>query len=163
MSTLDAVRDFLALEARLLDSGRYRAWADLYTEDCLYWVPIDPAQTDPYAAPSHVLDDKQLILARAERLEVPRHLSPEPAARTIHAVSNVVFEDLGDLAADYRVGSTLVCVEYRRRDYGEADQRTFAAQVSHGLRLEGASFRIAFKRVDLVNADAPFNAIAAPF
>ena len=35
----DAVRDLLYLEADLLDRREWERWADLYTEDCVYWVP----------------------------------------------------------------------------------------------------------------------------
>lgn len=41
-ATLSAAQSFLVREARLIDEGRFNDWLDLFTDDCLYWVPVVP-------------------------------------------------------------------------------------------------------------------------
>ena len=36
------VYELLAREAHLLDDRDYEGWLELFTEDCLYWMPVDP-------------------------------------------------------------------------------------------------------------------------
>jgi benzoate/toluate 1,2-dioxygenase beta subunit len=55
------------------------------------------------------------------------------------------------------VGSTLIMVEYR-----EDTQRLFAGRQRHRLRRHGETFRIIEKRVDLINCDGAFEAMAVP-
>ena len=63
-----------------------------------------------------------------------------------------------DEAADeYLVSSTVIMVEYR-----EDQQRVFAGRQRHRLRRDGASFRIVQKRVELINCDSAFEAMAVP-
>jgi benzoate/toluate 1,2-dioxygenase beta subunit len=52
------------------------------------------------------------------------------------------------------VNSKLILVQYRR-----GDQDVFAAACTHHLRREQQALRIAMKRVDLVNCDAPLGNI----
>ena len=47
-------------------------------------------------------------------------------------------------------------------EYREDQQRTFAGRQQHRLRRDGASFRIVQKRVDLINCDSAFEAMAVP-
>ncbi|MXW88341.1 MAG: aromatic-ring-hydroxylating dioxygenase, partial [Acidimicrobiaceae bacterium] len=37
-----AVEQALHHEARLLDDRCYRDWLERFTDDCVYWVPLDP-------------------------------------------------------------------------------------------------------------------------
>jgi len=62
-----------------------------------------------------------------------------------------------DAKGEYLVGSTVIMVEYR-----EDRQRLFAGRQQHRLRRDGASFRIVQKRVDLINCDSAFEAMAVP-
>jgi hypothetical protein len=55
------------------------------------------------------------------------------------------------------VGSTLIMVEYR-----DDAQRVFAGRQHHRLRRHGEDFRIVQKRVDLINCDSAFEAMALP-
>ena len=34
-------------ETEFLDLGLYDRWLELFCEDCTYWVPASPDQTDP--------------------------------------------------------------------------------------------------------------------
>ncbi len=161
MDTLHRVQDFLYREAELLDEQRFSAWAELFADPCVYWIPVDPAVTEVWQGMSHVNDDRQLLLARTHRLDNPRVMSPEPLPRTVHAIANV---RIAEVAADgtLTVKSTAVVHEYRPRGYGDDDKRAFAGRVTHRLVPHGDGFRIAFKRVDLVDSEGSYNAILVP-
>ncbi len=47
-------------------------------------------------------------------------------------------------------------------EYRDERQRIFAGRQHHRLRREGPSFRIVHKRVDLINCDSAFEAMAVP-
>ncbi len=148
---------FLVHEARLLDDARFDEWLALFTADARYWVPSQPNQESPYETVSLMYDDRRLLETRVRRLADPRIYSQEPRSRTSRIVTNVTFEP-DDEQPGRLVRSKFVLVEYRRET-----QRLFAGTYLH--RLVGASenMRIAHKRVDLVNCDAPLDGLVVPF
>ena len=148
---------FLVMEARLLDDRRFRDWMALFTEDGTYWVPAIPGQESPFNQASLFYDDRELMKTRVERLEHPRIHIQTPASRTAHLVTNVVVEDVDASKGEYRVSSMLLMVEYR-----EEKQRIFAGRQHHHLKREGDLFRIIQKRIDLINCDSAFEAMAVP-
>lgn len=151
---------FVAAEARLLDDQEFEAWVALYTPDCRYWVPVDVSQDDPAAGLSHVNDDRQIMAARTHRLMHPRAFGGEPSPRTCHVVSGVRIDTAdGDVLT---VSSSQIMLEYRSRGRFEDDLRLFGGRVRHTLRRTPEGWRIAEKRIDLVNAGAAFNAMLAP-
>lgn len=155
---------FLTLEARLLDDQRFSDWVGLYAQDCVYWAPVDPSMKTPADGPSHFHDDIQIMTARVHRLENPRVFAPEPYPRTARIVGDPLIEAIDETTGELTVASTLMLIEYRARDRFEDDQRMFGGRVTHTLRPDGdTGFRIARKRIDLINAAGPYNAIAVPF
>jgi benzoate/toluate 1,2-dioxygenase beta subunit len=80
-----------------------------------------------------------------------------PPSRTAHLVGNVLVESADEGKGEYVVGSTVIMVEYR-----DEQQRMFAGRQHHRLRRDGVSFRIVHKRVDLINCDSAFEAMAVP-
>ncbi len=156
-----AVGRFIMHEAQLLDRRKFNDWCALYTDDCVYWAPVDPEMSSPQEGVSHFHDDKQLMMARVHRLLNPRVFSPEPAPRTTRIVGNILPEFSDDGAI--RVLSSLMVMEYRLRDRFEDDTRMFGANVEHHLKRTDSGFSIHYKRIDLINADGAFNAIAVPF
>ena len=152
-----AFETFLIQEARLLDERRFREWMELFAEDGTYWVPAVPDQASPFDQVSLFYDDRELMKTRVERLEHPRIHVQTPPSRTAHLVGNVTVDEADAQKGEYLVGSTVIMVEYR-----EDKQRLFAGRQHHRLRRDGASFRIVQKRVDLINCDSAFEAIAVP-
>jgi len=144
---------FLYHEARLLDTQRYEDWLALFTDDATYWVPLEKGQKDPYETSSIIHDDRTLLELRVKQLRHPRAHARQPLARTVHQVANVV--ELGRANGELRIGSTLTVVEFRHEK-----QRLYGALVEHRLRPSGDTFRIAHKRVDLVNSEAELDGIA---
>ena len=152
-----SLEDFLIHEAALLDERRFRDWMALFAEDGTYWVPAVPNQQSPFDQASLFYDDRELMKTRVERLEHPRIHVQTPPSRTAHLVGNVMVEEADETKGEYLVGSTFIMVEYR-----DDQQRVFAGRQQHRLRRDGGSFRIVQKRVDLINCDGAFEAMAVP-
>lgn len=150
------VEQFLYHEARLLDTGELEAWLDLFTEDATYWLPLERAQTDPYGTSSLIHDDRTLLELRVRQARHPRAHARQPLARTVHQVSNVVVAS--EAKDEVMVHSTLQLVEFRNEK-----QRVYGALVEHRLRRNGDSYRIAHKRVDLVNSEGELDGLAVLF
>lgn len=150
------VEQFLYHEARLLDTGQLEAWLALFTDDATYWLPLEREQQDPFETSSLIHDDRTLLELRVKQARHPRAHARLPLARTVHQVSNIVVLD--EHVEALRVASTLLLVEYRSEK-----QRVWGALVEHRLRRHGGSYRIAHKRVDLVNSEAELDGIAILF
>ena len=148
---------FLIHEAQLLDERRFRDWMSLFAEEGTYWVPAEPNQESPFNQASLFYDDRELMKTRVDRLEHPRIHVQTPPSRTAHIVGSVIVEQADDATGEYLIGSTFMMVEYR-----DEQQRVFAGRQHHRLRRDGATFRIVQKRVDLINCDSAFEAMAVP-
>ena len=139
---------FLFHEAQLLDTQRFEEWLVLFTEDATYWVPLERNQQDPHETSSLIYDDRTLLELRVKQFRHPRAHARAPLARTVHQVGNIVVQDLV-------VTSTLTVVEFRNER-----QKLWAGLVEHQLRRERDSFRIARKRIDLVNSEGEIEGIS---
>jgi 3-phenylpropionate/cinnamic acid dioxygenase small subunit len=149
--------EFIIHEARLLDERRFREWMELFADDGTYWVPAVLDQKNPFDQASLFYDDRDLMKTRVDRLEHPRIHVQTPPSRTAHLVGNVIVEEADQAKGEFSVGSTLIMVEYR-----DDEQRVFAGRQRHRLRRHGDTFRIVQKRVDLINCDSAFEAMAVP-
>jgi benzoate/toluate 1,2-dioxygenase beta subunit len=146
---------FLYHEARLLDTQCYEEWLQLFTDGATYWVPLEQNQKDALETSSIIHDDRTLLELRVKQARHPRAHARQPLARTVHQVSNIMVEEGKD---EVKVSSTLQLVEFRNEK-----QRLYGALVEHRLRRAGESFRIAHKRVDLVNSQGELDGIAILF
>ncbi len=96
--TYEAVRDLLYLEADLLDRRQWARWIDLYTEDCVYWVPSwateDELTDDPELEVNFIyLTGKPSLEARIYRIESGNSYATAPLARTSHLVDTIRLEN----------------------------------------------------------------------
>ena len=159
VAAIDRARleEFVMQEARLLDERRFRDWMALFADDGTYWVPAVPDQQSPLDQASLFYDDRDLMRTRIERLEHPRIHVQTPPSRTAHLIGNAVIEAADEARRECVVGSTVIMVEYR-----DDQQRIFAGRQQHRLRREGDALRIVQKRVDLINCDGAFEAMALP-
>ena len=149
------VEQFLYYEARLLDTQRYEEWLELFTDDATYWVPLEQNQKDAFETSSIIHDDRTLLELRVKQARHPRAHARLPLARTVHQVGNIMVEDGKD---EVKVHSTLQLVEFRNEK-----QRLYGALVEHRLRRVNGGFRIAHKRVDLVNSEGELDGITVLF
>jgi benzoate/toluate 1,2-dioxygenase beta subunit len=161
--TIIAVQQFLAREAALQDAGHWRGWLDLFTPDGIYWMPLSPDQTDARLHASLLHDDAVLREIRCRRWHDRNPdtgaLSLQPAVRTVRHVSNVLVAELRAAASDG--GAPSPTLEARAAvhlvEYVRQELRPWHARVTWRLVATDGDFRIALKRVDLVNGDGPIS------
>jgi 3-phenylpropionate/cinnamic acid dioxygenase small subunit len=144
------VEQFLYYQAELLDTKCWQAYIDQFADGGVYWMPARPEQTEWLNSPSIFAEDKQLMGVRMGRIMHPNAWSQAPLWETNHVLGNVVIEELAGPMV--RVRSRFQVLELRR------DQlRSFAGTYRHTLRRQGQDFEIELQRVDLMNAQAPFD------
>lgn len=143
------IEQFLYLEAELLDARKYNEWLELVTDDCIYWMPNGREEIDPEKEASLIYDDLNLLKLRIARMNHPMVHAQTPPSRLAHVVGNIRIQPEGDSVV--KVRSNFTMLESRL-----GEQRTFGGSFEHTLRRENGSWRIAFKRIDLVNNDGVF-------
>lgn len=149
-----AVEKLLQTEARLLDEGRYADWLALYAEDCEYWVPATPAQTDAREQVSLFYEDRTLMETRVRRLGHSKAHSLVPPVRTSRLVGNIDIASAAGVPFELVVTSSFHLIEFRH-----AAQRIFGGRYRHRIRATDAGLKIVSKRVDLINCDAAHEVI----
>src|SRR5216683_5355373 len=140
------VENFLYREARLMDQHAYDEWLALWTDDAIYWVPCNEDDFDPERHVSIVYENKARLEDRIARLKSGAAYAQDPKTRLSRVVSNMEIEDEND--NEVIVRSTFNVTALRR---GRMD--TFAGRAVHKLRMEGESFKLAYKKVLLINND----------
>jgi benzoate/toluate 1,2-dioxygenase beta subunit len=153
-----SVEKFLIDEVCLLDERKFEEWRELFTDDGHYWVPLKPDQQSPDGETSLFYDDRSIMATRIERLRHPNIHSQTPPHRTCHIVGNVVVDSVDATSGECWVTSNMMMTDYRI-----GAQRLFSGRVRHHLRRDGSGYKIALKRVDLINCDDVFELIAVPF
>jgi 3-phenylpropionate/cinnamic acid dioxygenase small subunit len=144
------VEQFLFYQAELLDTKSWQAYIDLFADEGVYWMPARPEQTEWLDSASIFAEDKQLMSVRMGRITHPNAWSQAPLWETNHVVGNVVIEELGE--SRIRVRSRFQVQELRR------DQlRSLSGVYRHTLVQREEDFKIELQRVDLMNAQAPFD------
>lgn len=113
-------------------------------------MPARPEQTEWLDSASIFAEDKQLMSVRMGRITHPNAWSQAPLWETNHIVGNVVIEELAETRI--RVRSRFQVLELRRDLL-----RSLAGAYRHTLVRDGQDFKIQLQRVDLMNAQAPFD------
>ena len=144
--------DFLYREARLLNTGKNREWQKLFTEDAIYWVPANDPDADPTEHVSYIYDDMELLNERLGRLESEFCFAQQPASSTLHQISNVEVENGSN--GEVTLRSNTLIFEFRNNGQQRFyPLQTFPAFCEHRLRKEGGEWKIAYKKVALLNLD----------
>jgi 3-phenylpropionate/cinnamic acid dioxygenase small subunit len=147
------VQAFVQAEARLLNQARYQDWLALFATDGRYWVPLGgDAQSESDTHNALADEDRLLLTLRVERLLAGRAHSQQPASRSAHVLQLPQVDVCNDHHAE--VYTPFTYVESR----GE-QQIWLAGQWCHRLCREQGAWRIALKRVNLLNAGATHSAI----
>jgi 3-phenylpropionate/cinnamic acid dioxygenase small subunit len=147
------VQAFVQAEARLLNQARYQDWLALFATDGRYWVPLGgDAQSESDIHNALANEDRLLLTLRVERLLAGRAHSQQPASRSAHVLQLPQVDVCNDHHAE--VYTPFTYVESR----GE-QQIWLAGQWCHRLCREQGAWRIALKRVNLLNAGAAHPAI----
>ena len=93
-SSYEYVRDLIFLEADLLDHQKWDEWLDLYTDDCIYWVPSwlteDELGSDPEMQVNMIyIVGKPGLAARLERISSGQAYAEMPLSQTSHLIGTV--------------------------------------------------------------------------
>jgi benzoate/toluate 1,2-dioxygenase beta subunit len=135
----------LAREARLIDDGSFNEWVRLFTDECLYWVPITPGGGDPRTEVSYAFDDRRRLTDRVYWLRTGLAFCQIPQSRTRRLITNV---EVLDTAQHRLVRSNFVIYEYRAGVH-----RTYAGWYGHALERDADGWRIAVKQVNLLDSE----------
>jgi len=144
--------DFLHLEARLADEGRYAEWLALWTDDAVYWVP---ATTDPGADPnkhlSHIYDNRARLETRVKMLQTGVRWSQAPASLMRRVIGNaeVRAAEAGPLPGGSKFILGGLAVQARH------EMHWWVGRATHRLRRVDGALRLAAKTVVLINAAEP--------
>ena len=150
--TQHAVEQFLYRQSELLDAKLWQPYIDLFADDGHYWMPAAPEQTTGEGVPSIFYEDKNLMRVRMKRVLHPDAWSQRPLWGTSHVVSNVVVENIDAEHGGVTVRSRFHMLELRRDN-----TRHFAGSYLHHLTKTAEGYLIRLQRVDMVNAQAPYD------
>ena len=148
--------DFLYHEADLLDRREFDQWLTLFTDDGIYWLPMEDSD-DPLMQSSILYDDKRMREMRVHQIVRKAHYAQLPRSRTIHAVSNVRVLP-AERADETTVRCNVMVTELREGNYqqlGLGNHRVFAGQCEYQLRGDASELAIAMKKFTLINRDLP--------
>ena len=142
------VHELLAQEVHLLDDRDYQGWLDLFTDDCLYWMPVDPLAEDGTMRLNVFYDDRAKMKDRIARLSSGSAYTEEPISLTARTFAALQIEGDGDEPVVVRSNFQLIA-------YRSGDQRLLGGRYRHHLVREDGRLRISEKRVTLLGSDAP--------
>ena len=146
--------EFVADEARLLDEQRLDDWNALFTDDGWYWLPADPAHTDPLRQASHLHDDALLRSVKIARLQSPQAHSQQPPGRCHHLLQASAVLVLDAAANRFSLRTPFIYTELRA-----GHTVVLPGTAWHDLRVDAGRLRLQRKRVDLLHADTALPAI----
>ena len=149
-SQLSKAERLLYRECELLNRGRYEDWLDLFTQDCRYWAPLSPEQTDAQTHSSLFHEDRTVMRMRIARLA---HESAHSLAEGVRASRTVGPAALREIETGS--GDWIVERRFQMNERLGDRARMFAGLFTYRLRAREEGFRIREKRVDLIDCDAP--------
>ncbi|MGE0311834.1 MAG: aromatic-ring-hydroxylating dioxygenase subunit beta [Lautropia sp.] len=161
------VETLLTRQAALLDAKRWAEWIALFDEQGLYWMPVEPAQSDWLGEPSIFSEDRLLMEIRMGRLEHPNAWSQAPRWGTNHLVGNILIEasDAAGAAAlpapcvhaDMLRDCIVVYSRFQVMELRREQVRHFGGTYRHWLVRTPDGLRIRLQRVDLMNGQAEYD------
>jgi 3-phenylpropionate/cinnamic acid dioxygenase small subunit len=143
----DAFRAFLEQEARLLDQLHYEQWLNMFTAECIYWVPSTPQAGDPRREVAIMFDDRRRLEDRVYRLRTGFAWSQAPASRTVRLITNLeVFTTERDAVRMLR--SNFLISEF----WGD-EVRVLTGWAGHRVIRDREAWKIQAKQVNLIDCD----------
>jgi 3-phenylpropionate/cinnamic acid dioxygenase small subunit len=134
-------------EATLLDAKDYKGWEEMYADDALYVIPIDPDTEDFASSLNMVYDDKRMRRLRVERMLQGYAPSAVAAARTVRVVSRFTVTAVSDQSVTIR--SAQILYAFKRDRFS-----TIGAELTHEIVLgTDGSDLIALKVARLIDSE----------
>lgn len=141
-------QDFILDEARLLDEADYERWVALFAEDGRYWVPLKGRLQDEAGHHNAIADENPMLLKlRIARLRGERVHSQQQPSTGQHVLQPPAVVSVDETAGVHTLYTPFVYAESR----GE-ELLVLHGHYVHRLRATADGWRIALKRVNLVNA-----------
>lgn len=142
-------------EALLLDRGDFDAWIELYTDDCLFWMPAwrdDGTQTeDPERELSLIFyRGRRNLEDRIQRIRSPVSIASRVMPRVSHLIGNILTEAVDDDRV--RLDSSFIV---NVQDVRSGRSHAFFGRYEHELRLEDGTWKISRKIIRLMNDVVP--------
>ncbi|GAB2972218.1 aromatic-ring-hydroxylating dioxygenase subunit beta [Nocardioides montaniterrae] len=143
------VEQFLFKEARLADTNDYDGWEALWTDDALYWVPVDGEGEHPRANVSIIFDNRSRIRTRLLQVRTGKRYAQAPPSNLRRIIGNV--ELLGGRTSaggevDLEVGANFIALESRPRG-----NNIWGGRTTYRLRRVDGRIRLVYKKVVLVD------------
>lgn len=138
---------FLNREAWLIDEARFNEWLELFSADCLYWVPVIPGGGDPRTQISHAFDDCRRLTDRVYWLRTGLAFSQIPQSRTRRIISNIEVHDEPDNSLRF-IRSNFMVHEFRA---GVA--KVYAGWTGHVLSEGENGWEIRLKQANLIDSE----------
>ncbi|MBN8816827.1 MAG: aromatic-ring-hydroxylating dioxygenase subunit beta [Sphingomonas sp.] len=147
--------DLLYREAALLDYGRWDEWLNLYTHDAIFWMPAwrdeETLTADPGVELSLIYYEGRTGLEdRVVRARSGQSVASRPRPRCVHCISNVVVSSSGAEVADVTASFVV-----HLHDVRAERSHSFFGRYQHRLRMESGAWRIAAKKIVLLNDTIP--------
>ena len=147
--------ELLSREAMLLDTGDWDGWLELYVEDAVFWMPAWRDETNPTADPDSELSliyyqGRQNLADRVWRARSGLSVASAPRPRVVHSVTNVLV-----LAADETEAKLSASFAVHLYDVRAERTHVFFGRYEHKLRREAGGWRIAAKKILLLNDVIP--------
>jgi len=143
------VEQFLYREARLADENDYDGWESLWTEDALYWVPVDGEGDHPHKTVSIIFDNRSRIATRMKQVKTGKRYAQAPPSNLRRIIGNV--ELLGGRTnaaggTDLEVAANFMALESRPRG-----NTLWGGRTTYRLRCVDGEIRLVYKKVVLVD------------
>jgi len=149
---LREIERLLFRQAECLDTRQWQAFIALFTPEGLYWMPASPEQTTGEGVPSIFYEDRDLMTVRMKRLDHPHAWSQKTEWGTSHVIGNIIVE-----AHDRAAGAVTVRSRFHMMEFRNDTSRHFAGRYTHHLKATPEGYRITLQRVDMVNAQGPYD------
>ncbi|MBU0555858.1 MAG: aromatic-ring-hydroxylating dioxygenase subunit beta [Alphaproteobacteria bacterium] len=154
LSQADAAQ-LLYREALLLDRLDLEGWLELYTKDCVFWMPAwrdDGTQTeDPDSELSLIYyRGRRNLVDRVQRIRSGFSVASAVMPRVSHMIGNVLVDGAGE--GKVRVDSTFIVNVH---DVRINRSHAYFGRYEHELKLEDGAWKIARKVIRLMNDRVP--------
>lgn len=116
---LKKIEELIFLEADLLDRKQWQIWLDLYTSDCVIWIPTwdteESLVEDPeFSVNMMYLVGKPALEARVHRITSVDAYASLPLSRTMHSITNIRLIEETSNYLEVSAKWTVLCLDPRR-------------------------------------------------
>jgi 3-phenylpropionate/cinnamic acid dioxygenase small subunit len=141
----EACERLIKREARLLDDGEFERWIDLFSRECIYWIPLGRGN-DPRREVTVEFHDRRRLADRVARLRTGNAYSQIPPTRTCHLLSNLEIFSTG-------AGKLAARANFVIQTCRLGVHRALAGWCGYLFVNEDGGWKIALKQINLIDGD----------